>query len=234
MTTKSLKHLLEEWIPQQRWFTGSGHVPRLQRIGTVRMGDVVDPQGRTVALSTVYVADRATVPATIYQVPLTVRSAVDADEKVTGGHLGQVPLASMGLSDDPDELGTVHDAAHDPAYAAAIMAMAQRETSWGEDPVRMKGIQLKARRPHKPPYIVTGSRVLPPRPPVQHIHHRHHARRTPQRPAAGDRHHQAVPRRADRRQPGRRAAAGAGQAGVHLHPHAPGLGGGRLARPGDR
>ncbi|WP_141494356.1 1,4-alpha-glucan branching protein GlgB [Kytococcus schroeteri] len=162
MTTKSLKHLLEEWIPQQRWFTGSGHVPRLQRIGTVRMGDVVDPQGRTVALSTVYVADRATVPATIYQVPLTVRSAVDADEKVTGGHLGQVPLASMGLSDDPDELGTVHDAAHDPAYAAAIMAMAQRETSWGEDPVRMKGIQLKARRPHKPPYIVTGSRVLPP------------------------------------------------------------------------
>ncbi|WP_462417972.1 1,4-alpha-glucan branching protein GlgB [Kytococcus sp. Marseille-QA3725] len=159
--TTSLKHLLEEWIPQQRWFTGKGHQPRLQRIGTIRMGDVVDPGGATVALSTVYVADRATEPATIYQVPLTVHpDSTDGKASQLPGRLGRVHLASMGLSDDPAAVGTVHDAAHDPAYAAAIMAMAHRESTYGEGASQMKGTQLKARRPHKPPYIVTGSRVL--------------------------------------------------------------------------
>ncbi|WP_374929923.1 1,4-alpha-glucan branching protein GlgB [Kytococcus sedentarius] len=175
MSTATLKHLLEEWLPRQRWFAGKGHTPRLQRIGTVRMGDVVDPAGQTVALSTVYVADRATVPATIYQVPLTVHphapGGEDASDRgpgdsasassAVGGRIGEISLAAMGLSDDPEARGTLHDAAHDPAYAAAVMAMADRESTYGEGSVTMRGNQLRPRRPHKAPYIVTGSRVLP-------------------------------------------------------------------------
>ncbi|QRO88010.1 1,4-alpha-glucan branching protein GlgB [Kytococcus sedentarius] len=186
MSTATLKHLLEDWLPRQRWFAGKGHTPRLQRIGTVRMGDVVDPAGQTVALSTVYVADRATVPATVYQVPLSVHplpsgdagdssdgpgssdgsdgSGTDAGKgaaQPVGGRIGEISLATLGLSSDPLARGTVHDAAHDPAYAAAVMAMADRESTYGQGVATMRGNQLRPRRPHKAPYIVTGSRVLP-------------------------------------------------------------------------
>ncbi|SNC71761.1 1,4-alpha-glucan branching enzyme [Kytococcus aerolatus] len=158
MSPSTLKHLLTEWMPRQRWFVGRTHEPRLQRIGTVRMGDVVDPEGTSVALSTLFVADRASSPATIYQVPLTIRTA-----KLKGAKkalLGEIRLAALGLSEDPEATGLVYDGAHDPAYAASIMAMSDRETSYGQGVCTMTGTPLKRRRAYKPPYVVTGARVL--------------------------------------------------------------------------
>ena len=96
------------WMQHQRWYAGKGHVPTLHRVGGYRFDD---PEGE-VGLETLLLADTATSPPVVYQVPLTYRPA-----PLEGGE--QALLGTM----EHSVLGTrwVYDAPHDPVYPAVLV-----------------------------------------------------------------------------------------------------------------
>lgn len=100
---------LAEWMRRQRWYANKGSVPLLERRGGWELiaGDA--------RIETHYVLDRQARGATLYQVPLTVRSA---------------PLD--GVEPLWQEAGEfVYDAPRDPEYARALLDVLEREVVVG-------------------------------------------------------------------------------------------------------
>jgi maltokinase len=101
---------LGDWMCRQRWYMSKGATPRLESRGgwTLDSGDA--------RIETFYVLDRQARGATLYQVPLTRRSA---------------PLAGAEALWH-DQTGHVYDAPHDPEYARAILEMLDAESVAGD------------------------------------------------------------------------------------------------------
>jgi 1,4-alpha-glucan branching enzyme len=108
--TPSFAEFLPGWVARQRWYTGKGREPRLQRIGGLRWAD---PDGE-VGIETWLVVDSGGERRTVYQVPLTYRR-----EPLPGADDALVAVA------EHSQLGTryVYDAPHDPAYVRAVMRL---------------------------------------------------------------------------------------------------------------
>jgi 1,4-alpha-glucan branching enzyme len=100
--------LLTAWMPGQRWYTGKGHVPDLERLGGFRFED---PRGE-VGVEVLLVADRAADPVVVYQVPLTYRGApLEGGERALVGTMEHSVLGSRWVYDGP----------HDPIYVAGLV-----------------------------------------------------------------------------------------------------------------
>lgn len=100
--------MVTDWMQHQRWYAGKGHVPTLHRVGGYRFDD---PDGE-VGMETLLLADTASSPPVVYQVPLTYRpTALEGGERALLGTM------------EHSVLGTrwVYDAPHDPVYAAALV-----------------------------------------------------------------------------------------------------------------
>src|SRR5471030_2313359 len=130
MAEEALPDALLAWIPRQRWYAGKGQGASLTRRG----GWTVTNE--TAEILTYYVLDRQASGATLYQVPVTRRSApLD----------GPRPIWR-------DESGYFYDAPHDPAYAAAVLELiASEDEAGGARGHRQPGAQ---------PVTVTSSSVL--------------------------------------------------------------------------
>lgn len=103
--------LLAGWIGGQRWYAGKGHSPKLRRLTSWRLDD---PAGE-VGIETLIVADDATTPSVVYQIPLTYRAA-----PLAGAEAALVGVVEHSV------LGTryVYDAPHDPVYSTQLFALA--------------------------------------------------------------------------------------------------------------
>jgi maltokinase len=130
MAEDALPDALKAWIPRQRWHAGKGSASVLSLSG----GWSIAAEG--VEILTHYVLDQQANGTTLYQVPVSRRSA---------------PLTDV----DPiwrDDAGFFYDAPHDSAYAAAILDLISTETEVGG----ARG----HRQPGARPVTVTTSAVL--------------------------------------------------------------------------
>lgn len=130
MAEEALPDALLAWIPRQRWYAGKGQGASL----TQRGGWTVT--NATAEIVTYYALDRQESGATLYQVPVTRRSA---------------PLEGIRPIWQVDG-GYFYDAPHDPAYAAAVLDLIASEAEVGGT----RG----HRQPGAPPVTVTSSSVL--------------------------------------------------------------------------
>ena len=107
---QELNEFLPSWMVRQRWYAGKGRVPVLQRVGGVRFQD---PAG-DVDIDVHLLRDGSGHSPTIYQVPLTCRSAplAGADHAL----VATVELSSV-------DTRYVYDAPHDPVFAAALLRL---------------------------------------------------------------------------------------------------------------
>ena len=67
----SFLELLPQWVARQRWYAGKGRVPVLRRVGGLSLEDPAGEVGIAVHL----ILDESGETPTVYQVPLTCRSA---------------------------------------------------------------------------------------------------------------------------------------------------------------
>ncbi len=104
--------LLSGWIGAQRWYAAKGRTPRLRRLFSWRLDD---PTGE-VGVETLVIADDATTPPVVYQVPLTYRAAPLPGAE--HAHVGTIEHSVLGTRH-------VYDAPHDPVYAALLFALAR-------------------------------------------------------------------------------------------------------------
>jgi maltokinase len=117
---------LDGWVAQQRWFAGKGHGPVLQSIGQWALP--TDAAGVRIACH--LVLDTASRFATLYQLPVTERR-----QPLSTAAPGALIAVSTGDDGLPRYL---YDAAHDPAYAAALLAfILSRGTVRAGDPAQM-------------------------------------------------------------------------------------------------
>ena len=109
--TPSKVELLTAWIGSQRWYAAKGRTPQLRRLFSWRLDD---PAGE-VGLESIVIADDATTPPLVYQIPLTYRGT-----PLPGGEHALVGTL------DHSVLGHryVYDAPHDPVYAERLFALA--------------------------------------------------------------------------------------------------------------
>lgn len=110
---QEVEELLPSWMVRQRWYAGKGRVPLLRRIGGFRLHD---PAGE-VDVDVHLMLDESGQSPTIYQVPLTYRSA-----RLTGGDHALVATV------EPNSQGShavryVYDAPHDPVFATALLML---------------------------------------------------------------------------------------------------------------
>ena len=110
---RGLEELLPSWMVHQRWYAGKGRVPVLRRIGGLRFQD---PAGE-VDVAVHLMLDESGQSATIYQVPLTYRSA-----RLAGADHALVATV------EPNRHGRhavryVYDAPHDPVFATALLQL---------------------------------------------------------------------------------------------------------------
>jgi len=128
--TPSIMAVLPQWVAQQRWYAGKGRLPVLRRIDGLRLKD---PTGK-VDIDVHLLLDESGRTPTVYQVPLTRRT-----ERLTGGDRALVATLEPGGhdhhdgDDGDDHTGTVYiyDAPHDPAFAAALLALMLDEQNLG-------------------------------------------------------------------------------------------------------
>jgi predicted trehalose synthase len=106
MADEALPEALLAWIPRQRWYAGKGQRASLGWRGGWNMG------GPEADIETYYVIDRQASGATLYQVPVTRR---------------RIPLDGTDAIWH-DGTGYYYDAPHDPAYAAALLALIATES----------------------------------------------------------------------------------------------------------
>jgi maltokinase len=139
--------LLPGWMARQRWYTGKGTEPRLDRVGGLRLQDPAGEVGIEVHL----VRDLGGATPVLYQVPLTYRGAPLA------GH-DEALVATTEHSD----LGTrwVYDACHDPVGAAALLRTVTDELELAPDGPPGTGRARGHRTGLLPALTVRGSRVL--------------------------------------------------------------------------
>ncbi|GAA1795606.1 maltokinase N-terminal cap-like domain-containing protein [Nostocoides veronense] len=107
----SKQELIAGWIGEQRWYAAKGRAPQPRRLFSWRLDD---PDGE-VGIETLIVADDATTPPVIYQVPLTYRAA--PLEGATHALVGTLEHSVLGTR-------YVYDGPHDPAYAERLFALA--------------------------------------------------------------------------------------------------------------
>lgn len=138
---------LPAWMARQRWYTGKGTEPRLERVGGLRLQDPAGDVGIEVHL----VRDLGGASPVLYQVPLTYRGAPLA------GH-DDALVATAEHSD----LGTrwVYDACHDPVGAAALLRAVTEELELAPDGPPGTGRARGHRTGLLPALTVRGSRVL--------------------------------------------------------------------------
>jgi maltokinase len=132
------EHLLE-WVPRQRWYTNKGRTPALTEIGS---WDV--PSGDSAATIAVHLLrDDGGEHPVLFQVPVTTRKAALAAEEG----------ALIGASGDT----FYYDAPHDPAFAAAVLALMLEPAAAGVRPEHaVRGTALNI----LPARTVASSRVL--------------------------------------------------------------------------
>ncbi|MGY4856509.1 maltokinase N-terminal cap-like domain-containing protein [Cryobacterium sp. AP23] len=131
-TGVDLPATLDRWVAAQRWFAGKGHSPVLQSIGQFSLPST-DP---TVRIACHLVLDTASRYSTLYQVPVTERRApLAAMPSTAGSDPGALIARTTGSDGLPRYL---YDAAHDPAYAAALLDfILSRGTVLADDPTNM-------------------------------------------------------------------------------------------------
>lgn len=96
---------IAEWMPQQRWFGGKGHAPRLREIGSWEL-----PTGAGARVRSLLLMDDAAQPEVLYQVPVVERATevTEASE-----HL-------IGVLDDGTHL---YDGPRDAAFTDALLEL---------------------------------------------------------------------------------------------------------------
>jgi maltokinase len=105
----ALPENLDTWVSEQRWFAGKGHDPVLRSVGQWAL-PTAEPGVR---IASHLVLDTASRYSTLYQVPVSQRRSPLP---------GTVPGALIAQSTGSDGLPRyLYDAAHDPAYAAALL-----------------------------------------------------------------------------------------------------------------
>ena len=112
---QELKELLPSWMVRQRWYAGKGRVPLLRRVGGLRFQD---PAGE-VDVDVHLMLDESGQSPTIYQVPLTYRSA-----RLAGADHALVATIEQGPR-------YVYDAPHDPVFATALLRLMLDEQDVG-------------------------------------------------------------------------------------------------------
>ena len=104
--------LLTTWMGSQRWYASKGSTPDLTPLAAWRLAD---PAG-DVGIETLLVSDSAGPEPVTYQVPLTYRGA--PVEALSHALVGTMEHGVLGPR-------WVYDGAHDPVYAAALLALIQ-------------------------------------------------------------------------------------------------------------
>jgi len=112
---QELEELLPSWMVRQRWYAGKGRVPLLRRVGGLRFQD---PAGE-VDVDVHLMLDESGQSPTIYQVPLTYRSA-----RLAGADHALVATIEQGPR-------YVYDAPHDPVFATALLRLMLDEQDVG-------------------------------------------------------------------------------------------------------
>ena len=110
---QELEELLPSWMVRQRWYAGKGRVPLLRRIGGLRFQD---PAGE-VDVDVHLMLDESGQSPTIYQVPLTYRSA-----RLAGADHALVATVEPN-SHGRHAVRYVYDAPHDPVFATALLQL---------------------------------------------------------------------------------------------------------------
>ncbi len=118
---QGLEELLPSWMVRQRWYAGKGRVPLLRRIGGYRLQD---PAG-DVDVDVHLMLDDSGQGPTIYQVPLTCRSA-----RLAGADHALVATVEPD-SESRDAIRYVYDAPHDPVFATAFQRLMLDEQDVG-------------------------------------------------------------------------------------------------------
>ncbi|TFC59277.1 phosphotransferase [Cryobacterium sp. TMB1-7] len=142
---------IDGWVGAQRWFAGKAHSPVLRSIGQWALP--ADEAGVRIACH--LVLDTASRFSTLYQLPLTERTA-------------PLPESSALIAQTVGRDGLpryVYDAPHDPVYAAALLGFitsAASPSSDDPDGVTARGELLRAGvgPADSTPYSVTASRVI--------------------------------------------------------------------------
>ncbi|POH67938.1 MULTISPECIES: maltokinase N-terminal cap-like domain-containing protein [Cryobacterium] len=142
---------IDGWVGAQRWFAGKAHSPVLRSIGQWALP--TDEAGVRIACH--LVLDTASRFSTLYQLPLTERTA-------------PLPESSALIAQTVGRDGLpryVYDAPHDPVYAAALLRFITSAASLSSDEpggVTARGELLRAGMgpDDSTPYSVTASRVI--------------------------------------------------------------------------
>jgi trehalose synthase-fused probable maltokinase len=147
---------------RQRWYAGKGRVPALRPIGVL---ELQDPVGE-VLIKIHLLLDASGQSPTIYQVPLTYRSAplAGADHALVA-RLERGDSAPHDRQDRHDldhghETRYVYDGPHDPAFAAALLRLMLDETTATSDEPESSCIARGQRVTTADPGQLVDSRVL--------------------------------------------------------------------------
>ncbi len=109
---------LTDWLPAQRWYQGKGSAPRLRDLTVLELPSA-DPSAR---IRLHLVADDSDERIPVYQVPIITRSSATPGSAATIGR--------------DEHGGALIDAAHDPAFAPALIAaMTDGAVELGSAPV---------------------------------------------------------------------------------------------------
>ena len=141
-----LPDYLNHWVATQRWFADKGQVPRLVSIGRW----VLPSEETEVDIRTELVFDAAAPTRTLYQLPLTQRTA-------------PLPEDTQGLIVTLADGSAVYDGTADPAYGRALLGFILAEDSSPEPGnlgTRARGELLSSADSDERPARIVSSRVL--------------------------------------------------------------------------
>jgi maltokinase len=134
--TSAIGAFLPPWVAQQRWYAGKGRVPVLRRIGGLRLEDPAGEVGIDVHL----LLDESGQTPTIYQVPLTCRTA-----RLPGADHALVAIVEEESIDrhgghSHKSTRYIYDAPHDPVFATALLRLIVDERTLSSDGPQGSGV----------------------------------------------------------------------------------------------